>query len=133
MKVQFVSLSGQDFVFVPDLGGETGFENGEIRELSDDDAKLVLGNPNFVDAETGKNPNFSCATCGSFRSDSVITPTGLAPHVECAECRNAAPTIAPTTVSESPVPDSPSDVAIASWRDAEAVNAEPAALHDLYQ
>lgn len=133
MKVKFVSLYGQDVVFVPDLGGDTAFEHGEIRELSEAEAKLVLTNPNFVDAETGKNPNFSCKTCGGYRSDSQITPQGLVPYEECLDCRTAAHQGAPSDVSPVGVAAGSPASDIASWRDADAVNALSVAAHDLYQ
>lgn len=133
MKVKFVSLYGQDAVFIPDLGGETSFEHGEERELSDADAAIVLTNPNFVDAATGKNPNFSCATCGGFRSDSAITDAGLVPHTECLACRTPAPQIAPTLVSVPGAPEASFTPEPEAWRDAEAVNAHPVASTDLYQ
>jgi len=100
-KIQFVSKVGQDVVFVPDLGGATAFENGEIREVSDEDAALLLSNPNFVEAGSSKNPNYVCPTCGGYRDDSAIVQKGLVRHDECVVCRDKASAVAPAPVVSS--------------------------------
>ncbi len=64
MRVRFKPLFGQDSVSVPDVLDENGnpvyFALGELaeRDLSSDDAAIVLSNPNFVEAGSGKSPHF---------------------------------------------------------------------------
>jgi ABC-type metal ion transport system substrate-binding protein len=64
-SVRFKPLHGQDSVTVPDVVDGSGnaiffgIEGEHVeRELSDADAAIILSNPNFVDAKSGKNPNF---------------------------------------------------------------------------
>jgi hypothetical protein len=57
----FKSLHGQTEVEAADLG--MAIADGEIVVLTDEQAAIAFSNPNFVDAETGINPNFTCATC----------------------------------------------------------------------
>lgn len=61
-KVRVESLHGQSEIEFPDI--KLAIEDGEEVLLPDDQAEIVLRNPNVVDAVTGKNPNFTCAGCG---------------------------------------------------------------------
>lgn len=44
-SIKFESLHGQDEVHAPDVG--MYFKNGQIRQVSDEDAVILLSNPNF--------------------------------------------------------------------------------------
>ena len=82
MIVRFQPLHGQDHVFFPDLSTDFGIPSAanpeyvQERELSDTDAAIALSNPNFVDAATGTNPNFTCTNCGVFHTHTVTTTIG---------------------------------------------------------
>lgn len=45
-RVQFVSLHGTSEVDVPDV--RLGFKNGDIKSVTDEQAAILLTNPNFV-------------------------------------------------------------------------------------
>jgi hypothetical protein len=52
--VEFISISGQDEVAVPDVGlvfnlYVTSGRNAKIQTVSDEDAEIILTNPNFRD------------------------------------------------------------------------------------
>ena len=88
MKIRFEPITGQDHVEMPDLS--TSFAAGEERELPDAKAELALSNPNFVDAATGKNPNFTCEHCEQPHLETVMTPDGLVNATAHAACAAAA-------------------------------------------
>lgn len=60
-KVTVKSLNGQTEIDVGDIG--LGLKDGETVLLTDDQAAIALRNPNIIDTELGRNPNFICANC----------------------------------------------------------------------
>src|ERR1700676_2546623 len=73
-KIRFESMHGMQEVRIPAVG-EMIFQNGETKEVSDQDAAVLLSNPQFVDVDSGKNPNFRCAVCGAITlSDGFVSP-----------------------------------------------------------
>jgi hypothetical protein len=83
--------AGQGEFDCPDAG--LTFYEGEILDVVDVDfispadrehkltrkqADVVLNNPNFVDADTGVNPNFVCAACGKPTMASSVFNVGFA-------------------------------------------------------
>jgi len=69
-KVTVKTLYGQTEIDVGDIG--MGVTDGETVLLTDEQAEIALRNPNFVDAETGVNPNFTCATCGKTTYETAL-------------------------------------------------------------
>jgi hypothetical protein len=55
MIVTYKPIHGQPTVYLIDFGG-LKFDEGESRDLPEDQAREILRNPNFVD-ESGENPN----------------------------------------------------------------------------
>ena len=77
MRFKCQPLYGQQKLDVSGFKGKV-WKNGETRDVKDDaQVALLLNNVNFVDANTGKNPYFTCALCGKFTIDS-----GAVDHVK---------------------------------------------------
>lgn len=59
-KVQCVSIHGQTELSVVDLGTAALWHNGEIKNLTDEQARIALTNPNFIEvvetADTNASP-----------------------------------------------------------------------------
>jgi hypothetical protein len=82
-RIQFISAHGMREVEVPAVG--LVFQDKEVKEVSDSIADILLTNIQFVDADTGANPNFLCAACG------VVVPAEgfLGPHKEYVAYRDS--------------------------------------------
>lgn len=52
--IQFVSLFGQDEVDATDVG--LTFKNKEIKTVTDEQAAILLSNPNFKEARASEKP-----------------------------------------------------------------------------
>ena len=135
MKIRFEPLTGQDHVEMPDLS--TSFAAGEERELPDAKAELALSNPNFVDAATGKNPNFTCEHCEQPHLETVMTPDGLVnatAHAACAAAAAASATPAPEPSADARVavpPPTERAATATSAADAHGAQDEPALVDHL--
>lgn len=76
-------MHGQQEVRV-EAAGDIVFKNGETKRVSDARAAVLLRNPQFVDASTGKNPNFRCVVC-----DTVVLSKGfISPRLEIVPYRD---------------------------------------------
>jgi len=72
-RIRFKPIHGISETFVPDV--EMIFRDGEVKEISDEDASTLLTNANFVDDDTGWNPTFRCFACGATSlSDAFPSP-----------------------------------------------------------
>jgi hypothetical protein len=77
VRIKCQPLYGQQKLDVSGFKGKV-WKNGEVRTVADEaQAALLLNNVNFVDADTGVNPYFTCSMCGKFTIDS-----GAVDHVK---------------------------------------------------
>ncbi|TAM92243.1 hypothetical protein EPN42_01430 [bacterium] len=115
-QIRCQSLHGQLELDVPDAALGVRIRDGETYPCTEEQAAILLANPNFVDAATGKNPNFTCADCGGPATatallqprSAVIHPATLVDGVRrcpaCIERGSPPPTSAAAPAAPVPTP-----------------------------
>src|SRR5271165_6041635 len=68
-RITCKSRYGQQELDVSGFIGKSVWKNGETRSCTDDEAKVLLENVNFILTEKGFNPYFTCSVCGQFTND----------------------------------------------------------------
>ncbi len=82
-NIRFISRLGIQEVVVP-TAGNIRFRNGETKSVAEETAVTLLRNAEFVEADTGRNPNFCCADCGT----ETLNEAFVSPRLEAIYYRN---------------------------------------------